>query len=485
MINRYLTFLSILILLVSAVFDCFGDSKSDAFPWFQAFTPLRTFYVSPSKDGDGKSPDTAMSFKKALTNGSPGDLFWVMEGRYTGTFSATRAGTEKDPIVFRAEKGRQVIIEGGVRLEAPYNWIWGFEITDPKGIKPVGGGVELLAPGNRAINNVIHDHLGKIGIGAWQQGKGHVIYGNIIYHQLPKSNNPHNLYAQNDFESWGYKYFVNNILADSEEATDKTFNVHCYTQGGLLTGLWFEKNIIQNGKFLIGGFNAPAENDVVKENYFYKSNIQFGFRRPTQVQFQNNYVARTPLVTEWFWGAGETQFKQTTPSVYTGNEFVNPPGPHIRFSTSAYLPSGRCEGCSRIRPDDIFDKNKYSAPFQATFYADSRNAGIVDLETWRRITAQAGKGFDANSEQVEAPKGVKTVILKNEYDPLRAHVAVYNWSEEPRVRLDLGAYLPVGTKFAIHDAKQIFQAPVLAGTYSGPIEIPVDGEFRVLVVIRQ
>jgi hypothetical protein len=487
MTKRFLPLFLLLILLAfasSSFVESEEDETTEPRPWFKQFTPVRTFYVSTSGNGDGKTAAHPMNLKKAMTSGSPGDLFWVLEGTYSGDFRPKREGTEERPIVFRAEQGKRVVIEGGFSLEAANNWVWGFEITDRQNVQK-DGGVEMLAAGTRAINNVIHDQMGNIGIGAWQQGKGQVIYGNIVYRQIPNENNPHNLYIQNDYDSWGYKYVVNNVLIDSADANEHTFNVHAYTEGGLITGLWFEKNVIRNGKFLVGGFNAPADHEVVKENYFYRSHIQFGYRRPTQVRFQNNYVARTPLLTEWVWGAGETQFRQTAPSVYTFNELVYPPGPHLRFSTSAYLPAGRCEGCPRIRSNDIFDENKYSAPFRATFFADSNNMGIVDLPTWRRLTAQAGKGFDANSVEVPAPKNVKTVILENDYDPMRAHLVIYNWSPAQTVTVNLGSYLPPGSRFAIYDVKQAFQAPILAGIYSAPVQIPSDREFRVFLITRQ
>ncbi len=455
-----------------------GNSR----PWFRAFQPLRQLYVSPSGLSDGKSPSSPMSLIKAIDTAKPGDLYWLQEGTYRGVFELSREGTEKNPIVFRAAAGKRVVVQGAFKMSGQYNWIWGLEITDPGGVATTGGGAEMLAPGTRLINNVIHDQYGKIGIGAWQQGAGQVVYGNIVYNQIPKSNNPHNIYVQNDFANWGYKYVVNNMFLDSLDATPDTFNVHAYTEGGLITGLWFEENVIRNGKFLLGGFNLPADREVVKENYFYKSTVQFGYRRPTQVRFQSNYLGRTQLLTEWFWGAGESQYKQTAPNVYSGNEILNPPGPHVHFSTSAYLPSGRCEGCPRIRPVDVFDQNKYSSPFRATFYADNKNLGVLGMEGWRRATEEAGKRFDSNSIVVGQPKDAKVVILKNDYDPSRAHLAVYNWSNGANVRIDLAGFLPVGARFAIFDARKVFQSPVLSGTYSGPFELPLGREFGAFLI---
>src|SRR5262249_36219971 len=237
-------------------------------PWYQPFHALREFHVSPAGKGDGKSLSSAMSFQKALASAKPGDLYWLHEGTYRGLFEPGNDGTEKNPIVFRAAPGESVVIQGVIHANAAFNWFWGLEITDPDGIA-AGGGVEMLKPGIHLINNVIHDKFGNVGVGAWQQGKGHILYGNIIYHQIPNSNNPHNLYIQNDYQSFGYKYVVNNMILDANDATPNTYNVHGYTEKGLITGLYFESNIIKNGKFLIGGYNLPAENEVVRKNYFF------------------------------------------------------------------------------------------------------------------------------------------------------------------------------------------------------------------------
>jgi hypothetical protein len=235
----------------------------------------------------------------------------------------------------------------------------------------------------------------------------------------------------------------------------------------------------------VGGFNLPADHEVVKQNYFYKSPVQFGYRRPTQVRFQYNYLGRSELITQYFWGAGETQFKQTSPNIYSNNEILLPPAPHIDFSTSAFLGPERCDGCARIRPVDIFDQNKYTSPFQARFYADNKNLGVLGMDGWRNATAAAGKRFDGNSAVVSAPRETKVVILKNDYEPTRAHMVVYNWSNAAKVRADLGSYLRVGSRFTIYDAKKVFQTPILAGTYTGPIELSMGKEFGAFVIIQQ
>jgi hypothetical protein len=453
-------------------------------PWFRAVTPLRQLYVSPTGTSDGKTAASPMSLKKAIDSAKPGDLYWLQEGQYKGVFVLEKnAGTVKNPIIFRGTPGRRVVVEGSFRVYTPYTWLWGLEITDPTALSEFGG-IDMLAEGVRVINNVIHDQRGKIGIGAWQTGKGQVIYGNIVYKQLPKQNNPHNLYIQNDFAHMGYKYVVNNMFLDSRDATDGAYNVHAYTESSLITGLWFEQNVSKNGVFLIGGFNLPAQHEVVKQNYFYRSPVQFGYRRPTQVRFQYNYLGRSELVTQYFWGAGESLYKQSAPNIYSNNEIYLPPAaPHIDFSTSAFLGPERCDGCAKIRPVDIFDQNTYSAPFKARFYADNRNLGVLGMEGWRNATAAAGKRFDGNSKIVRPPRETKAVILKNDYEPTRANLVVYNWSNAAKVRIDLGSFLHFGQRFTIYDAKKVFQTPALGGIYTGPIELSLGNEFGAFVII--
>lgn len=255
-------------------------------------------------------------------------------------------------------------------------------------------GVEMLGGGLRAINNVIH-HGTRNGIGAWNYGPGQILYGNIIYENGSSFNEHggHGIYTQNSYDKYGYKHIVNNMLLDSASVKGNiSFNFHAYAEGNELTGFWVEKNIVRNGRFLIGGFNKPVSDCIVKENYFYRSGPQLGYRRPTQSQVISNYVGRGRIETAWFWGEGETIFTKPGPNIYRGNTVLLPDGPHVVFRTSAFLPSGRCEGCTGIPAADIFDFNQYSLPFSADFHATNTavQIRIDDVQMWRATTSAAG-----------------------------------------------------------------------------------------------
>ncbi len=446
-------------------------------PWVQTFNPIRTLYVSPNGNGDG-SQGNPMSLSTAMNTAQAGDLYWLTPGTYTGQKTFTRDGTSTNPIVWRGQSG--AIIAGGIELSAAHNWAWGLEVSDPNG-NGNKDGITLYGTGTHAINNIVHDIKGRCGLGAWNTGSGQVIYGNIIYKQIPVSNNPHNIYTQNDFATFGWKYFVQNMVLDSWDATQSTYNFHAYAQGSYYSGYHVEKNIFRRGKFLIGGTNLPADNEIVKENYYYDSPVLFGWNIPAQVKFTNNYLGLGWLDTKFFWGAGEQVYVIPDQSVYTGNSIMKPTGQHVQFRTAAYMPNW-CVGCPEIRSGDTFDNNTYSSPFTATFWADNNDDGVVDFNTWKTDTQNAGKAFDTNSTVVTTIPD-KIVLLGNEYETQRGELAIYNWSLSSTKTVDLSSILPNGTDFVVLDPRNM-GTPVYQGTYNGPVNIPTSGkEFLPLLVV--
>lgn len=444
--------------------------------WYRPFTPLRQFFVSPAGIGSGLKENDPMSLYRAILFAKPGDLFWLLSGKYSGAFVLTNPGTDSHPVVYRAFPGNYVVIVGGFQIKAGYNWIWGLDITDPQKTANFDAGVSISAPGVRIINNVVHDHLDKNGIGAWNEGVGQVIYGNTIYANGKGPHHPHNLYVQNDFRIHGYKYIINNILMDSADVCSDCFNVHGYTKEGQVSGLFLENNTIKNGRFLIGGYGMPADREIVRKNNFYKCQVQFGYKRPFQVDFEDNYLARSTLSIGFFWGDGETQFSQTAPNIFTGNQIILPSQLHIAFATSAYLSTGRCEGCPMIRKNDVFNRNQYSEPFRARFFAGGKNLGPVGFDEWKRATASAGNAFDTDSSVIPVPTESKVVIIPNAYDPARLHIIVFNWQKTTDVKVSLSPYLKTGSAYKIFSAKEPFTQPLSTGTYNGSISLPLQAQ---------
>jgi hypothetical protein len=421
-----------------------------------------------------------MSFNTAKNTSVPGDLYWLKAGTYAGGHTISRPGTSAHPIVFRALPGQQVVLDGAIDVTGAHNWIWGFEIKDPDGSANMPG-IQLHAAGVHIINNIVHDIYGDIGIGAWNSGSGQVVYGNIVFKQIANGMNPHNIYTQNNYSQYGYKYFVGNMLLDSWDANSNSYNFHAYTENSHITGYHLEKNIVRRGRFLIGGYGDPVQNEVLRGNYFYDSPILFGWRRPTQIKFENNYLGKASLETEYYWGAGEQQYPQPAPNVYTGNEIYNPSGMlHIRFRTSAYINGNRCDGCPPIRSVDTFNNNKYSSNFSATFHANNQNAGTVNFTTWKSKAAAAGNAFDTNSQLISSAPN-KVAVIANEYESGRGHIAIYNWTAANTISVNLSPVVANGANYVIKNPRN--NTIVLQGTYNGPVNIPTGGsQFLALLV---
>jgi hypothetical protein len=241
--------------------------------------------------------------------------------------------------------------------------------------------------------------------------------------------------------------------------------------------------VFANRRFLIGGFNHPADQEVVIQNYFYQASCQFGYRRPTQVEFRDNYLARSTLSINWFWGEGETRFTQVAPNIFTGNVILFPVQHHVTFRTSAYLEEGRSEGYPAIQATDIFDDNVYSSSFRANFHANDTVLNDIGLWQWRTATAEAGNAFDLSSTMLSGSRATEVVLLPNEYESGRAHLAIFNWERLSDVHVDLSPVLSVGSPFSIRDATSAYGTPIVSGTFNETVRIPIGKEeFRILLV---
>lgn len=434
-----------------------------------------------------------ITFKSASENALPGDLFWVLPGTYNaGQVNISRDGTNANPIVYRALTGTTPKIIGAFQVSGDNNWVWGLEITDPENVAPTTG-VNVQGERSRVINNIIHTHCDDNGLGGWNV-PGQVFYGNIVYgngcnptlvDDGSRLRHPHNIYTQNNYDTNGYHYFVNNIIFEPG-CTNSCFSFHAYTEGGFLSGFHFQNNIMNGGRWLIGGFNVPHHHNKVIGNYFNNNVFQIGYRRPTQTEISNNYINNSEFRSEYFWGAGEVTYTKELPNVVQNNEFVtSTTNTVLNLRTSAYLSTGRFEGTPQLDPRDIVDNNKYYGNFKATLFANNVNARDLSFSAWKTASTTAGKSFDVNSQQLALPTTPKVAVLPNEYEPGRAHVAVYNWGNLSNVSLNLSNVLNSGDTYKIYKAKETSSSPIAQGTYNGGnVSVPTNGaaDMQLLVL---
>jgi hypothetical protein len=92
------------------------------------------------------------------------------------------------------------------------------------------------------------------------------------------------------------------------------------------------------------------------------------------------------------------------------------------------------------------------------------------LAGWQQTT-----GLDSDSRlAAPRPDDVAVFVRPNQYEAGRAHIAVYNWTGQEAVTLDLSALLAPGARYEIHNVQDLAGEPVVSGTYAGgPVQLPL------------
>jgi hypothetical protein len=107
--------------------------------------------------------------------------------------------------------------------------------------------------------------------------------------------------------------------------------------------------------------------------------------------------------------------------------------------------------------------------------------GRLDIKRYNKIIRQGN--VIINKE--ERPKEIKTVLLKNRFDPDRAHLIVYNWDRADVLQVTTKSFLRNGDFYRVMDPQDFFANPVTKGRCSSDtIRIPVKNEFGVFVLLK-
>lgn len=126
----------------------------------------------------------------------------------------------------------------------------------------------------------------------------------------------------------------------------------------------------------------------------------------------------------------------------------------------------------------------YSAPHNED--CELRGNVLVDsplrIDNFRRLVNKDNLVLDAHSPRPDEP--ARVVLRPNRYDPLRAHVAIFNWHKQCAVEVRPDGFLKPGQAYRLLNPRDFYGPPVLAGTYDGaPIRVPVEGEFAAFVLM--
>lgn len=385
------------------------------------------FYVSPSgsPSGDGSIADpwdlqTALSHPAAL---QPGDTIWLRGGTYTGIFTSTLIGTESNPITVRSYPGEWAAIDTyatpddswAFTIDSQWTHYQDLEFTNSR-LTNRGGGIVWVDYNNKFINNIVHD----MGQTSYYHGPNE-IYGCLFYNNGVDGDHSHQLYTQNrDTDAPA-------VINDSIIFHGFGFGVHAYSSGvGLIDGVHLSGNIWFN--------NGVAQTET---QYSLKDNVTFaGIVSVSGIVLRENMG----------WASGPT-----TRSLSLGRYWENN---HDITLTDNYL----------------VGETWFVNPWEEINMAGNTFLSLDDNEN-----IDPAQHPD-NTYLTTPPTSNQVFIRPNQYDPDRAHIAVYNWEDLDQVDLNPGAVLQPGDQYEIRSAQDYFGDPVSAGTYTGePITLPMTG----------
>jgi len=454
-----------------------------AIPLFGNVARANNFYAAPAGtpagDGSISSPwdlDTALNQPASM---QPGDTIWLRGGVYhsnsSSGFSSYLVGTAASPIIVRNYNGEQAALEASTNafvlgVYGSYTWFWGLEMrcagisrsTSASGSfsNPMAFGVGVYGPGNRMINNVVHDTAQ--GFSAYDSAPNTEFYGNLSYYNgwmASDRNHGHGIYMQN---STGTKLISDNLVGDNADE-----GIQIYGSGtASLVGITVTGNTLYNTSSwpfphfqynLVVGGGQTQQNNTVTNNYsFFTPSQNYGFVNLGQYTMGSNLIATGNV----FAGGYVTVAVEgmAGPFTFTGNNVYNSPS-SLRLITLGQFSGQTLSGYT-------WDNNAYFG--LNNFYYGTYNGNVtvngsyLDLPGWRAAT-----GFDSHSTFTTAPSGAWVYVRPNKYEAKRANITIYNWDLTPTVSVDLSSVLSFGDQYAIQDAQNFFGPPVMSGTYAG------------------
>jgi len=290
-----------------------------------------------------------------------------------------------------------------------------------------GTGVEVRGAHTKLVSLIVHDLT--TGIGMWSDAEDAEAYGNIVFNngwRAPDRNHGHGIYTQNRVPT---RRVTDNIVFNQY-----SMGIHAYgTAAATLDHLSIQGNTVFNSgvldpdsfdrNILIGG-GQPAHDTVLKNNDTYYTP---GLRR----------------------GGGE--------------------------NTIGYI-----SGCSNVLIEGNYWVH-WGAGYPMTL---NKCTGRVERNVfYGYMDGSISTAYPDNVYTIARPRGVRTTIRRHAFDPDRASITIYNWDNRPTVDVDLAAAgFDDGDEYVLRDVQDYFGPPVLAGTYTTPIAIPMRGR-RVMAPV--
>jgi hypothetical protein len=371
---------------------------------------------SPQNDG---SHDRPLDLATALSSASPAhpcDTVWLRGGTYHGAFMSALSGREGAPVIVRQALGERATIdsapsnESALSVNGAYVWFWGIEITnsDPQRIST--DTASWPADLKRATGVIARgSHLKFIDMVVHDMSRGFEIGADAI-----------------DVEVYGSLIFYNGW--ENAQHVGNGSAIDTYNRVGVRR---FADNIIFDQ--FSQGISAYSVATVV--NLKLEGNIFFN----------NGSLSKTLGRDILIGGGGGAQAPTLLGNMTYGG---------------AQTDIGYGSGCTNARIESNYLAS--TVPLIMT-----KCDGVVKGNTFVGTVGSFSTTYPDNTYDPKPPAGVVARTRRNEYEPGRANIGVYNWDKKADIDLDLSdSGLVAGDGYEIRDAKNFFGAPLAKGTWA-------------------
>ncbi len=414
---------------------------------------------------------TSLQLQASLTRPEivAGDTVWLRAGNYSpphtnaGSLGAPQwtvslSGASNNLITFRAYPGERPILDRQWRFgNSKYLRFRDLEFFDSfKGQNPTNANYpngpwahfDGAGNGNSSqfewINCYIHDVNN-----CWSGGaSGHLIQGCIIIY-VGMTALEHVCYTAGD-------RFIGNIVgfAAQDAMNYNSPDVPFLAQSNIFFGSCQAVTSPSGQDMRIATSGGHAAD--ISYNCFYNrrfDNIPYGAIRSEggTVWIRSNFFATAQAA--YFRGVAEGAFVGNT----TWQNSTGWPGPSLYRATT--------NGTWSI------DYNRYATIGPNEPRIDNLSARYT-FTTWTNTFAE----FDAHSTSTSAAPADITFVIPNHDEPKRAHIAVYNFSSNTTVNVNLSGVLSDGDTYQLYSAQDFAAGAIQTGIYTGtPISVTMTG----------
>lgn len=491
---------------------------ASVFPTF-----AKDWYVSPTGSGSGSGSlsnpfdlDTALGTQACKPPSAirSGDTLWLLPGTYRSTasgsgFKSCLVGTAAAPIKVRPFSPGRAIIDGSgtnfvIYVSGAYTWFINLEVEVSRcqrtsatpgsnaGPSCLAFGPSIYAPGIKFINCFVHDTAE--GFSLYNAAPDAELYGNVVVYNGyvgPDRNHGHGIYVQNNS---GAKLIQANLVGDnadegiqaygspSSSQINTTLDSNAVWNNGSWPTLHYASNLIMTG--------GNAHHNAVTNNMSYFT-MGTGQGANNFGQYYDGQYDLTVTGNTIVGGNVEAAVEGVRgPVLFRNNRLASVIGKPLYTIVVALFSDENYAGYS-------WDNNSYFGEnsFYQGLYDGNNLSGGVGLPF---VAFRAQSTLDSHSRySATLPTGKWITITPNKYEAKRANIVIYNWDayadqygdfQNPctgacaSVAVDLSNVLANGDPFVIRDAQNFTGPPVVSGTYSGSVSIPLIGLTKAAVL---